>query len=218
MRGQSIILKEWRSRASENRVRKERGTDQKGKLADLKMEGGKRGQDMRMLGVMRGQGTTEGMRGQGSATLGTKEMKESHGVETGRGNGIGVLGGKEVGGGVDLRDVVEVVLTEVEGVVLTEEEEVAEEVEEDLTEDEVAEEALIGGGEAEVGVDEEGVGVVEVILVRTGFARVASAIGLGTGSASSVKPRNLRLVKMPTLHHSGKTVLNLVQGTKRNLL
>ena len=68
MRGQSIILKEWRSRASENMVRKERGTDQKGKLADLKMEGGKRGQDMRMLGVMRGQGTTEGMRGQGSAT------------------------------------------------------------------------------------------------------------------------------------------------------
>ena len=218
MRGQSIILKEWRSQASENRVRKERGTDQKGKLADLKMEGGKRGQDMRMLGVMRGQGTTEGMRGQGSATLGTKEMKESHGVETGRGNGIGVLGGKEVGGGVDLRDVVEVVLTEVEGVVLTEGEEVAEEVEEDLTEDEVAEEALIGGGEAEVGVDEEGVGVVEVILVRTGFARVASAIGLGTGSASSVKPRNLRLVKMPTWHHFGKTVFNLVQGTKRNLL
>ena len=173
---------------------------------------------MRMLGVMRGQGTTEGMRGQGSATLGTKEMKESHGVETGRGNGIGVLGGKEVGGGVDLRDVVEVVLTEVEGVVLTEGEEVAEEVEEDLTEDEVAEEALIGGGEAEVGVDEEGVGAEEVILVRTGFARVASAIGLGTGSASSVKPRNLRLVKMPTLHHFGKTVLNLVQGTKRNLL
>ena len=218
MRGQSIILKEWRSQASEKRVRKERGTDQKGKLADLKMEGGKRGQDMRMLGVMRGQGTTEGMRGQGSATLGTKEMKESHGVETGRGNGIGVLGGKEVGGGVDLRDVVEVVLTEVEGVVLTEGEEVAEEVEEDLTEDEVAEEALIGGGEAEVGVDEEGVGVVEVILVRTGFARVASAIGLGTGSASSVKPRNLRLVKMQTLHHFGKTVFNLVQGTKRNLL
>ena len=218
MRGQSIILKEWRSQASENRVRKERGTDQKGKLADLKMEGGKRGQDMRMLGVMRGQGTTEGMRGQGSATLGTKEMKESHGVETGRGNGIGVLGGKEVGGGVDLRDVVEVVLTEVEGVVLTEGEEVAEEVEEDLTEDEVAEEALIGGGEAEGEVDEEGVGVVEVILVRTGFARVASAIGLGTGSASSVKPRNLRLVKMPTLHHFGKTVFNLVQGTKRNLL
>ena len=218
MRGQSIILKEWRSRASENMVRKERGTDQKGKLADLKMEGGKRGQDMRMLGVMRGQGTTEGMRGQGSATLGTKEMKESHGVETGRGNGIGVLGGKEVGGGVDLRDVVEVVLTEVEGVVLTEGEEVAEEVEEDLTEDEVAEEALIGGGEAEVGVDEEGVGAEEVILVRTGFARVASAIGLGTGSASSVKPRNLRLVKMPTLHHIGKTVFNLVQGTKRNLL
>ena len=218
MRGQSIILKEWRSQASEKRVRKEKGTDQKGKLADLKMEGGKRGQDMRMLGVMRGQGTTEGMRGQGSATLGTKEMKESHGVETGRGNGIGVLGGKEVGGGVDLRDVVEVVLTEVEGVVLTEGEEVAEEVEEDLTEDEVAEEALIGGGEAEGGVDEEGVGVVEVILVRTGFARVASAIGLGTGSASSVKPRNLRLVKMPTLHHFGKTVFNLVQGTKRNLL
>ena len=193
-------------------------TKQGGKAVDLKMEGGKRGQDMRMLGVMRGQGTTEGMRGQGSATLGTKEMKESHGVETGRGNGIGVLGGKEVGGGVDLRDVVEVVLTEVEGVGLTEEEEVAEEVEEDLTEDEVAEEALIGGGEAEVGVDEEGVGVVEVILVRTGFARVASAIGLGTGSASNVKPRNLRLVKMPTLHQFGKTVFNLVQGTKRNLL
>ena len=67
-------------------------------------------------------------------------------------------------------------------------------------------------------VAEDGVGAEEVILVRTGFARVASAIGLGTGSASSVKPLNLRLVKMPTLHHFGKTVFNLVQGTKRNLL
>jgi len=62
--------------------------------------------------------------------------------------------------------------------------------------------------------------VGEAALVRTGLAHpVASITGHETGSASSVKHPNQRLVTMPTLHPSGRTVVvNLAQGTQRNPL
>lgn len=47
-------------------MREEVMTKQGGKAVDLKMEGGKRGPDMMMVGVITGQGTVEGRRGPGS--------------------------------------------------------------------------------------------------------------------------------------------------------
>ena len=147
-------------------------------------------------------------------------MKGSRGVGTEIVWEIGALAGKGVGEEEEAltKDMVAEVSTEAVGVA-----EVVEVVEEGLTEDEEDVEVLTGEeedeedvGEAEAGVEMEG-----ATLVRTGpVHHVASAIGPGTGSASSVKHPNLRmLVRMPTLHHSGKTVVaNLAQGIQRSPL
>jgi len=72
----------------------------------------------------------------------------------------------------------------------------------------------------EVDEAEAGVAVEEAASGRTGPAHhVASTILPGTGSAGNAKHPNLRLGRMPTLHHLGKTVVaNLAQDSQRNLL
>ena len=164
----------------------------------------------------------EERRGQGSATSGIKEMKENLGVGTGTGKGkLGASTGKGVGEEEASTEEVDgeagVALTEVAGVA----EEVAVEGE-GSTGAEVDAEVLTGEeeGEGEVGEAGAGVEVEEATLARTGLALpVASVIGRGTGSASSVKHLNLRLVRMQTLHLWDKTmVVSLAQGTRRNLL
>ena len=144
-------------------------------------------------------------------------MKGSLGVGTEIVWEIGALAGKGVG------EEEEALTKDMVAEVLKEEVGVAEVVEEGLIEDEEDVEVLTGEeedeedvGEAEAGVEMEG-----ATLVRTGpVHHVASAIGPATGSASSVKHPNLRmLVRMPTLHHSGKTVVaNLAQGIQRSPL
>ena len=209
MRGQSTLQRERRGLASEIKMREGVMTDQ-----EKKTGGGRRDAGMRMVEMMRDQDTVEGRRGQGSATYGIKEMKESLGVwkeTTGKGI-LGALAGTEVGE--------EVVV--VAGVALTEEAEEGEVAEEGLTEVEADVEVLTEEEEGEGEVGGAGVGVVvgEAALVRTGLAHpVASVTGHETGSASSVKHPNQRLVTMPTLHPSGRTaVVNLAQGTQRNPL
>ena len=209
MRGQSTLQRERRGLASEIKMREGVMTDQ-----ERKTGGGRRDAGMRMVEMMRDQDTVEGRRGQGSATYGIKEMKESLGVwkeTTGKGI-LGALAGTEVG-----EEVVAVA-----GVALTEEAEAGEVAEEGLTEAEADVEVLTEEEEGEGEVGGAGVGVVvgEAALVRTGLAHpVASITGHETGSASSVKHPNQRLVTMPTLHPLGRTVVvNLAQGTQRNPL
>ena len=209
MRGQSTLQRERRGLASEIKMREGVMTDQ-----ERKTGGGRRDAGMRMVEMMRDQDTVEGRRGQGSATYGIKEMKESLGVwkeTTGKGI-LGALAGTEVG-----EEVVAVA-----GVALTEEAEAGEVAEEGLTEVEADVEVLTEEEEGEGEVGGAGVGVVvgEAALVRTGLAHpVASVTGHETGSASSVKHPNQRLVTMPTLHPSGRSVVvNLAQGTQRNPL
>ena len=144
-------------------------------------------------------------------------MKGSRGVGTEIVWEIGALAGKGVG------EEEEALTKDMVAEVLKEEVGVAEVVEEGLIEDEEGVEVLTGEEEDEEDVGEAEVGVeMEVAtLVRTGpVHHVASAIGPGTGSASSVKHPNLRmLVRMPTLHHSGKTVVaNSAQGIQRSPL
>ena len=135
-------------------------------------------------------------------------MRESHGVETGRGKGTEALAGKGVEEEEEAltEEVVAEVLTEEAGVVLTGVEGVAEEagvVEEGLTGDEEdVVEVLTGeeeGDVVEVDEAEAGVAVEEAALGRTGpVHHVASATLLATGNAGNAKHPNLRLGRMPT--------------------
>ena len=144
-------------------------------------------------------------------------MKGNHGVVTEIVKEIGVLAGKGMG------EEGEALIGEVVAEVPTEEVGVEEVAGEGLIGDEEDAEVLTGEEEDEedVGEAEAGVEMEVATLVRTGpVHHVASAIGPATGSASSVKHPNLRmLVRMPTLHHSGKTVVaNLAQGIQRSPL